>query len=199
MAMVDTVATRSTCPRRSVGCVLVNSNNRVVSTGYNGTPPGFPHCGEMTPGLKLMEISILQTGELSPEWRAEDEVWTCGGENYKSGEGLDKCWATHAEVNAFTQVTPEQGPFTAYFNNATPCFTCAKMCVTYGVKRIVARDWYAHEGVDKLFKQAGVVVVLVGKSIPRKVAHIGTIGREQGNDSPDSASVCCGSDNTCGG
>ena len=187
MAMVDTVATRSTCPRRSVGCVLVNSNNRVVSTGYNGTPPGFPHCGERPQYMHKVD----------EEW--SKEPWTCGGENYASGEGLDKCWATHAEVNAFTQVTPEQGPFTAYFNSATPCFTCAKMCVTYGVKRIVARDWYAHEGVDKLFKQAGVEVVLVGKSIPRKVAHIGTIGREQGNDSPDSASVCCGSDNTCGG
>ena len=171
--------------------MLVNDNNRVVSTGYNGTPPGFPHCGEENNFTRKIDSPLSGPQFYKADW----EMWTCGGENYASGEGLDKCWATHAEVNAFTQVTPEDGPFTAYFNNATPCFTCAKMCVTYGVKRIVARDWYAHEGVDKLFKQAGVEVVLVGKSIPRKVELFGTASREQGNDSPDGRSIPgCASD-----
>lgn len=38
------VATRSTCDRAFVGCVLVNSDNRIVSTGYNGSVSGNPHC-----------------------------------------------------------------------------------------------------------------------------------------------------------
>ena len=37
------VASRSTCPRASVGAVIVK-NNRILSTGYNGAPPGEPHC-----------------------------------------------------------------------------------------------------------------------------------------------------------
>jgi dCMP deaminase len=37
------VATRSTCPRASVGAVIVK-DNRIVSTGYNGAPSGEPHC-----------------------------------------------------------------------------------------------------------------------------------------------------------
>jgi dCMP deaminase len=38
------VATRSTCPRLAVGAVLVDRHHRIVSTGYNGAPPGEPHC-----------------------------------------------------------------------------------------------------------------------------------------------------------
>lgn len=37
------VATRSTCPRASVGCVFV-SHNHILSTGYNGSAAGLDHC-----------------------------------------------------------------------------------------------------------------------------------------------------------
>lgn len=47
MRIADVVATRSTCPRRQVGAVLVNEANRVIATGFNGSPSGFPHCDEV--------------------------------------------------------------------------------------------------------------------------------------------------------
>jgi len=40
------VASRSTCPRASVGAVIVK-NNRIISTGYNGAPSGEAHCDEV--------------------------------------------------------------------------------------------------------------------------------------------------------
>lgn len=40
------VAKRSTCPRASVGAVIVK-DNRILSTGYNGAPPGEPHCTDV--------------------------------------------------------------------------------------------------------------------------------------------------------
>jgi dCMP deaminase len=38
-----TVGTRATCPRMSVGCVLVREH-RILTTGYNGAPRGVAHC-----------------------------------------------------------------------------------------------------------------------------------------------------------
>ena len=46
MQIAQTVATRSTCPRASVGCVLTR-DRRILTTGYNGAPSGIPHCTEV--------------------------------------------------------------------------------------------------------------------------------------------------------
>lgn len=40
------VATRATCPRLHVGAVVVR-NNRILVTGYNGSPSGVPHCADI--------------------------------------------------------------------------------------------------------------------------------------------------------
>ena len=63
LEIAKTVAQRATCPRRQVGCVLVNSRNHIVATGYNGVPSGFTHCIDVN----------------------------CEGAKYYSGEGLDIC------------------------------------------------------------------------------------------------------------
>ena len=49
MAMAMLVATRSTCIRRQVGCVLVDENKNILATGYNGVVSGHPHCNEGYP------------------------------------------------------------------------------------------------------------------------------------------------------
>ena len=41
------IASRASCPRASVGAVIVNESNHVIATGYNGAPPGEPHCLEV--------------------------------------------------------------------------------------------------------------------------------------------------------
>jgi dCMP deaminase len=40
------VASRSTCDRRHVGAVIVRERN-ILSTGYNGSIAGMPHCDEV--------------------------------------------------------------------------------------------------------------------------------------------------------
>lgn len=46
MAIARIVATRGTCDRLRAGAVLVKKN-RIISTGYNGSPPGLPHCDDV--------------------------------------------------------------------------------------------------------------------------------------------------------
>ena len=46
MAIARIVATRGTCDRLHVGAVLVK-DNRIIATGYNGSPPGLEHCDDV--------------------------------------------------------------------------------------------------------------------------------------------------------
>ena len=46
MNIARTVATRSTCPRKFVGAVIVRDRT-ILSTGYNGSIRGMPHCDEV--------------------------------------------------------------------------------------------------------------------------------------------------------
>ena len=46
MSIAQVVATRSTCPRKYVGSVIVR-NRTILSTGYNGSIRGMPHCSDV--------------------------------------------------------------------------------------------------------------------------------------------------------
>lgn len=46
MRLAVIVASRATCDRANVGCVLVR-DNRIVSTGYNGSVSGAEHCDDV--------------------------------------------------------------------------------------------------------------------------------------------------------
>ena len=51
LSIAEIVATRATCDRLHCGCVLVK-DNRILSTGYNGSLPGMDHCDEVGHLLK---------------------------------------------------------------------------------------------------------------------------------------------------
>jgi dCMP deaminase len=46
MAIARVVASRSTCDRKFVGAVIVHDKT-ILSTGYNGSIRGMPHCSEV--------------------------------------------------------------------------------------------------------------------------------------------------------
>ena len=46
MSIGQVVSTRSTCPRKYVGAVIVR-NRTILSTGYNGSIRGMPHCSDV--------------------------------------------------------------------------------------------------------------------------------------------------------
>lgn len=81
MDMAKLVAQRSTCLRRQVGCILVNSKNQVLSTGYNGAPKGLKHCTalpcvRMEKGLEYCRATHAEQNALL-QCKDVDDVHTC--------------------------------------------------------------------------------------------------------------------------
>jgi len=112
-ALLVLVAARSTCARRAVGAIIVDARNRVLSTGYNGVPSGFPHC----------------TTE------------PCTGVNDPPGDSR-RCLAVHAEINAIMQCSRLDLASSLYVS-CTPCFTCAKAIANTPIKRVICLEEYA--------------------------------------------------------
>lgn len=113
MMVAKALAARSTCCRRSVGCVLTNHRNHIIGTGYNGVAAGQPHCIEHP----------------------------CPGAELPSGTGLDECEALHSEWNALQQCRDVWDIHTVYCTTA-PCVTCVKMFLNTSAERIVFIDDY---------------------------------------------------------
>lgn len=121
MRMAFLVSERTTCPRRRVGCVLVDMNNKVLSIGYNGVPRGFAHCVDHP----------------------------CAGAHMPSGTGLELCEATHAEQNALLGCDAQQ-VYTCYVT-ASPCVHCVKMLLNTPCGRIVFAEEYPHTEARRLW------------------------------------------------
>ena len=58
MKIAYAVSERSTCDRAFVGCVLVR-DKRILTTGFNGSPAGQPHCDEV--GHLLVDGHCVRT------------------------------------------------------------------------------------------------------------------------------------------
>uniref|UniRef100_A0A6H1ZI85 Putative CMP/dCMP deaminase zinc-binding n=1 Tax=viral metagenome TaxID=1070528 RepID=A0A6H1ZI85_9ZZZZ len=46
LGICDSVSKRGTCDRKLVGAVIVR-DKMILSTGYNGSPRGMPHCSDV--------------------------------------------------------------------------------------------------------------------------------------------------------
>ena len=58
MNIAREVSTRSTCSRKHVGAVIVR-NKTILSTGYNGSIKGLPHCDEV--GCEMVDGHCIRT------------------------------------------------------------------------------------------------------------------------------------------
>jgi len=127
------VATRATCPRRSVGAVIV-LDRRILTTGYNGAPRGLRHCPPDGPNKDWPEGCMM------------------------NGHCVR---AVHAEQNAIVQAALN-GVSTrraTLYVTCQPCNACAKMIVNAGIVRVVFDGDYPDAFAMEVFKEAAIEVV----------------------------------------
>jgi len=161
MALVDACASRTTCLRRAVGCVLLNARGHVLATGYNGVAAGLPHCNEAEDVRRIFKGQIIDAVYTSP-YGEEQSIGVdglffpraCPGATSPSGTNLDGCQAIHAEQNALLQCRDVWAIDTCYVS-ASPCLTCVKLLLNTSCQRIVFREGYPHGDAEKLWRQAG--------------------------------------------
>jgi dCMP deaminase len=132
MDIAHAVAKRGNCVRRRVAAVAVK-DNRIISTGYNGTPRGVKNC---------FEGGCPRCASEAP-----------------SGADLGDCICSHAEENAITQAT-YHGIATrdaTLYSTLSPCLLCAKMIINAGIREVVYEDEYEfNKQTRALFREAGV-------------------------------------------
>lgn len=73
MQIAKLVSSRSTCDRKHVGAVIVK-DKRIVSTGYNGSPAGLPHCDDVGHVLKDIDGRKSCVATLHAESNAIDDA-----------------------------------------------------------------------------------------------------------------------------
>lgn len=131
MEITELVATRSTCIKRKIGAILVK-DKRILTTGYNEPPSGFPDCTE--------EICLRL--------------------DVPSGKNQEKCWGLHAEQNAVIQAAlmgiSVKGS-TLYCTHQ-PCSICAKILVNAGIKKIIFKGDYPDKLSYEIFKTANIPI-----------------------------------------
>jgi dCMP deaminase len=135
MEICRTVAKRATCDRGRSGCVITK-DNRILVTGYVGSPAGLPHCDDV--GHKFKKLV------------------------HEDGTVTNHCMRTvHAEQNAICQAAKNGISISGgtLYCKMTPCRTCAMLIINCGIRRVVAEKRY-HDSEDSLemFQAAGIEI-----------------------------------------
>lgn len=114
LEIAKTVSSRSNCIRAQVGAVIVDKNNTIKSTGYNGTPSKVLSCSEL--GFCYRQAN-----------------------NIPSGTRYETCRSIHAEQNAIIQAGMDKcKDATIYiWGHNFICILCKRFIVQSGIKNIV--------------------------------------------------------------
>ena len=126
------ISEASQCVSKKVGAIIVNKG-RLLSSGYNGTPAGYPNCSTIWNGAYTKDHH---------EWSKKYEI--------------------HAEMNAIIWAARNgiQIEGSTIYSTYEPCSECSKNIIASGIKEIVYLKEYEHlnkEEIDKLISDCGII------------------------------------------
>ena len=111
MKVAWVISMRSGCHRDQVGAVLISSDQRVLATGYNGQPSGYP-----------------------------EDCISCP-RHLADGEGLSDsysdCTSVHAEANCLLYSDSSRRAGATLFITRAPCWGCCKIIANSGIQSVV--------------------------------------------------------------
>ena len=147
----DVISKKSKDPSTKVGCVIVNSGNSIISTGYNGFPIGVKD--------DVLDLS-------------NDEIKT--SKRYERPEKY--AWTSHAEENAIAFAARNGVSLngaTLYVNRMRPCTRCTRLIIQSGIKKVfvlqdvpddTANRWKEDNDIaDIMMKEANVEIEIFKK------------------------------------
>ncbi len=159
MALAYAVSMRSSCLKRKVGAVIVDSQGAVFSSGYNEVPLTQPSC--------LYEYGKCYRDQMKSDFRndlkeiiddakKQDLVY----ERFKEFKILDYCRALHAEENAILSVARIGASSTlsssVLYTSTYPCNLCANKIAQVGIKEIVYFEPYPMAEAKKILSEKGI-------------------------------------------
>ena len=98
MKIAAQVATRSTCDRKMVGAVIVR-DKMILSTGYNGSIRGMPHCDEVGHDLENGHcVATIHAEANAIIQAARNGVNISGAEIYTTASPCWNCFKLIANV-----------------------------------------------------------------------------------------------------
>lgn len=120
------VSKRASCPRASAGAVVVGTDNRIISVGYNGAPAGYPHC--------IDEGCVIEDGHCARAVHAEQNVIVNAPKLL-----VDSDLYVYFDRHEGTKFIEYEVPL---FNNlsAFPCVLCRNLIIASGIASITVFD-----------------------------------------------------------
>ncbi|MCT4775917.1 MULTISPECIES: deoxycytidylate deaminase [Exiguobacterium] len=168
LQFADMMAVRhSKCASKSVACVIVK-DEKPISIGLNGTPPGHTNCNEIfikrddgfykrAEYVSANAVDLLET----PVQIIHDGVTYIKCSDPYDHHNWSKQHEIHAEINAIGKLAADStNAFgaTAYVTHS-PCHACSLALIASRVARVVYAVGYEHgDGLD-LMRESGIDVV----------------------------------------
>jgi dCMP deaminase len=122
LELAKTVSLRAKCRRRTVGAVIVDSANKIVSTGYNGPPES----SQDVPANQAPLLDCLEGG-CPRGLQSKTDV-----KPYTAYDGENFCIASHAEENAINFRNTSVRGCSIYVTDK-PCYNCTRTLLGNGV------------------------------------------------------------------
>lgn len=130
MEIAEAISKLSTCTFTQVGAIIVSpENNRIIATGYNGTPPGHVHCNNL--------------------------FWDDTEESRNDHRQYADDFEIHAEMNAIFNAA-RNGARTEHcvlYTTVSPCKNCLKHIRASGINAVYYKERYWRLTEEDLEKQ----------------------------------------------